>query len=155
MPPPNLKDGDVIYGWLLTLQKHHCAMKNAFYEVSWVFEFLFGNQNPPYRPSALVCIISSYFLQWVGYERNTLVIIKGYLKLFMGSFMYYVIMFWDFSDPSPLPFLIIRLVLNVIKNCHFLTLPTPFCDYVIHGYSLINRKSQPGTYYFLWMQNSN
>ena len=63
--------GDVIYGWLLTLQKHHCALKNAFYEVSWVFEFLFGNQNPPYHPSALVCIISSYFLQWVGYKRNT------------------------------------------------------------------------------------
>ena len=44
--PPPLEDGDVIYGWLLTLQKHHCALKNAFYEVSWVFEFLYGDQNP-------------------------------------------------------------------------------------------------------------
>jgi hypothetical protein len=49
VPPPHLpdlKDGDVVYGWLLTLQKHHCALKNAFYEVSWVFEFLYGDQNP-------------------------------------------------------------------------------------------------------------
>ena len=42
---PDLKDGDVVYGWLLTLQKHHCALKNAFYVVSWAVEFLFGNQN--------------------------------------------------------------------------------------------------------------
>ena len=40
-----------------------------------------------------------------------------------------------FSEPpSPLRL----LVLNKIQNCHFLTYlpPPPFCDYVIHGWSL-------------------
>ena len=45
--------------------------------------------------------------------------------------MYYVIKFWGFLIPAP-PWDYIQYVLNVIKNCRFLTPPPPFCDYVPH-----------------------
>ena len=50
--------------------------------------------------------------------------------------MNYVIKILVFLTP-PLPLWLLS-VLNVIKNCHFLTPPpSPLCDYVIHGCSPI------------------
>ena len=54
----------------------------------------------------------------------------------LGSSMYYVIMFWDFSDPPP------------FSDYVHIDPPPPFCDYVIHGCSL-------SRFHFKWKISSN